>query len=230
MTRGVIFMLEDDPGSRDLVTQTLEKEGFVVRSTASLKQARADLAKLTPDLFILDRSLPDGDGADFCQELRTHEKTRRTPVLFLTAKRQLVEKVTGLKIGGDDYLTKPFQIEELVARVEALLRRSAHPIQETPRLIESEGIRLDEEKHECAVDGKAVELWPKEYELLKIFLQQPGRLLSREYLSEHVWALTYFETTHTIDTTVQRLRKKLGARGKAIETVRGYGYKFIEKN
>jgi len=229
MTRGVIFMLEDDAESKDLVTKTLEKEGFMTKCASSLKQARQELAKVTPDLFILDRSLPDGDGAYFCQELRTHEKTRHVPVLFLTAKRQLVEKVTGLKIGGDDYLTKPFQIEELVARVEALLRRASHPTQELPRKIEAKGIVLDEDKHECFVAGEAVELWPKEYELLRIFLQQPGRLLSREYLSEHVWALTYFETTHTIDTTVQRLRKKLGAKGKMIETVRGYGYRFNEK-
>jgi DNA-binding response OmpR family regulator len=141
----------------------------------------------------------------------------------------LVEKVTGLKIGGDDYLTKPFQIEELVARVEALLRRAGHAAKEVPHTIETKDIVLDEDKHECTVAGDPVVLWPKEYELLKIFLQQPGRLLSREYLSEHVWALTYFETTHTIDTTVQRLRKKLGACGKMIETVRGYGYRFNEK-
>jgi DNA-binding response OmpR family regulator len=230
MNRAFVFIVEDDPKIKRLVCQTLEKEGFQVKSAGSLFRARNEICRNLPDLIILDRGLPDGDGADFCQELRTSERTKHIAVLFLTVKRGLTDRITGLKIGGDDYLSKPFRLEELVARVEAILRRVKRDIKYVPKVFKTKGIMLDIDKHECRVGEKAVKLWPKEFELLQTFLERQGRVLSREFLSERVWDWGYLESSHTIDTTVQRLRKKLGKRADLIETVKGYGFRIKDEN
>jgi len=229
MNQNVIFVVEDEAKTQQLISETLKTEGFEVKCANSLFRARCEIDRIIPSLIILDRRLPDGDGADFCQQIRMAERTKDIPVLFLSAKGGLADRVTGLKMGGDDYLSKPFQLEELTARIEALLRRTKRDTEQASKVLQTKGIVLDLDKHECRVDGKVVRLWPKEFELLQTLMETPGRLLSRNFLSEKVWGFGYVDSSHTLDTTIQRLRKKLGKRKDQIETVKGYGYRLRNK-
>ena len=228
MHKGKVLIIEDDESTVILIRDTLEREHYFARAARTLKSAREDLSRNVPDLIILDRRLPDGEGLDFCRELRSNPGTESVPILFLTAAGGISDKITGLRVGGDDYLTKPFDIDELVVRVEALLRRSKKVPAVSDKLLKSNGITLDIGRHESKVDGKLVELWPKEFELLKVFLENKGQLLSKDFLAEHVWNREYLESSRTIEISVQRLRKKLGKRGDLIETVKGYGFKLVE--
>jgi DNA-binding response OmpR family regulator len=226
--KGKVLVVEDDARTQTLIVQILEKEGYKAKPADSLWKAQADMDRFVPDLVLLDRKLPDGDGLDFCRKLRSGDRTRGLPVLFLTSKDTLTDKVVGLKMGGDDYLTKPFQAEELLARIEALLRRNKDETPDSSRL-KVNGISLDRDKHECFVGSKKVDLWPKEFELLEVFLGRPGRLLSKEFLSERVWGHEFFPTSRAIEIAIQRLRRKLGPEGRRIETVKGYGFKLEEE-
>ncbi|MBI4248983.1 MAG: response regulator transcription factor [Elusimicrobia bacterium] len=225
MKRATILLVDDDVKTQQLIKRILELEGYLVRSAPNIFRAQGEVARHPPDLVLLDRRLPDGDGADFCKELRASDNTKGIPVIFLTVKDSASDHVAGLEIGGDDYLPKPFFPEVLVARVAAMLRR-ANRAPEPSQILTAEGLRLDIQRHECLVDGKPVPLWPKEFELLQIFMERPGRLLSREYLCERVWGHEYMGGSRAIETAVQRLRHKLGRRGDLIETLRGYGFKF----
>ncbi|OGS28184.1 MAG: hypothetical protein A2297_03880 [Elusimicrobia bacterium RIFOXYB2_FULL_48_7] len=226
MHRGKILLIEDDPSTVFLITETLKREKYLVYTAVNLKIARGVLGSKIPGLIILDRGLPDGDGLDFCKEIRNYRKTRNIPVLFLTASSDVSDKITGLRAGGDDYLTKPFNIDELSARVEAMMRRTTVMQAPAVEILNYKGIELDITGHECRVDGRKVNLWPKEFGLLELFLERKGRVLSKDVLSENVWGREYQVTSRTIEMTVQRLRKKLGKKGKLIETVKAYGYKL----
>ena len=226
MYKAAILLIEDDPSITVLISDTLERERYAVLATNTLHTARGALSRNIPDLIILDRRMPDGDGLDFCRELRADPATKAVPVLFLTAASGLADKVSGLRLGGDDYLTKPFDIDELVVRIEALLRRAKKAEERPEPVLKAEGITLDITRHECRVNGKLVELWPKEFELLRVFLENKGRMLTKDFLAEHVWNRAYLENSRTIEISVQRLRKKLGKRGSCIKTVKGYGFKL----
>lgn len=224
-----VLLVEDDAQTQQLIRQILETEGYRVRVAPSLFRAQGEVQRHAPDLIILDRRLPDGDGIAFCRQLKAAEATRALPILFLTAKSSTSDRVLGLKLGGDDYLVKPFQVEELVARVEALFRRvQADGEAPAGKVLSVHGIELDLDRHLCTVGGRAVRLWPKEFELLQMFLERPGRLLSKEFLSERVWGHEFLVSSRAIETAVQRLRHKLGSKGKLIETVKGYGFKLQE--
>lgn len=225
MKRATLLIVEDDAKTQDLLKRILEAEGYLVRTAPSIFRAQGEVARHPPDLILLDRRLPDGDGANFCKEIKAAEKTRSIPVIFLTVKDSAADHVSGLHIGADDYLTKPFHSEVLVARVELVLRRT-HGAPEQPTALKQKGLELDIEKHRCLVDGHEVKLWRQEFELLQTFMERPGRLLSRDYLSERVWGHEFMGGTRAIETAVQRLRRKLRRYGKLIETVRGYGFKF----
>lgn len=225
MKRGTVLLVDDDIKMQQLVKKILDIEGYTVRSAINIFQAQGQVAKNIPDLILLDRRLPDGDGADFCRELRSTDKTKTVPVIFLTVKNSASDQVAGLQIGGDDYLDKPFRPEVLVARIEAMLRRTKGEA-EPSRTLSAKGIQMDLDSHECKIDGKQTKLWPKEFELLQTFLERPGRVLSREFLCERIWGHEYIGGTRAIETAVQRLRRKLGRRGSHIETLRGYGFKF----
>lgn len=179
-----------------------------------------------PDLIVLDRKLPDGDGLGFCRTIKSAERTQRIPILFLTAKDRAVDRLIDLKIGGDDFLVKPFESEELLVRIEALLQRTQREIPNEVNALLVDSIAVDLDKHECRVGKERIRLWPQEFELLKLFLERPGRLLSKEFLSERIWGHDFFPSSRAIDTAVQRLRRRLGSKGKLIETVKGYGYKL----
>lgn len=218
------LVVEDEPSVRGLLTELLEAEGFRVSAAGSLDGARRALEGPAPDLVVLDRGLPDGDGLELCRSLRANEATRGVPVLVVSARMRVEERVVGLRGGADDYLGKPFHPAEFAARARALTRRWPRP----GGPIASGSIRLDPERHECAVGGRTVGLWPTEFELLRTFLERPGRVLTRDFLSERVWGHAAVPSSRAVETAVQRLRRRLGAEGRRLETVRGYGFRLRE--
>lgn len=222
--RPCVLVVEDEPAVRGLLTELLEAEGFRVEAAGTLDGARRALEEAPWDLVVLDRGLPDGDGLELCRSLRANEATRTLPVLVVSARMRVEERVVGLRGGADDYLGKPFHPAELAARARALTRR--WPRAEGP--MASGSIRLDPDRHECAVGGRAVGLWPTEFELLRAFLERPGRVLTRDFLSERVWGHTAVPSSRAVETAVQRLRRRLGAEGRRLETVRGYGFRLRE--
>jgi DNA-binding response OmpR family regulator len=226
---GRVLIVEDDAKTSGLISELLGQEGYQVQTASSLFMAQGRLRQRQPDLVILDRRLPDGDGCDFCRQLKADPSTKAIPVLFLTSKSSTTDKVVGLKIGGDDYLAKPFDLEELLARVEALLRRASREPDDVAKVLENGGVQLDLGRHLCTAGGKKVALWPMEFELLQAFLERPGRLLSKEFLSERVWGHELLTNSRAIETSIQRLRRKLGPRGRNIETVKGFGFRWQDE-
>lgn len=228
MNHKKIFLLEDDPIIQRLIVQILEKEGYKVRACKTIASAAVEVVKFVPDLLILDRRLPDGDSIELCRLLKGARDVMPSPVMFLTSKNSTSDKVLGLKMGADDYLTKPFEVDELLARVEVLLRRNAAPVPlggAAPLVLG--GIRLEVDKHLCTVDGKEIVLWPKEFELLKLFISRPDKVISKDFLSQHVWGHDFIDTSRAIEMSVRRLRSKLGRKhGSLLKTVKGYGFKL----
>lgn len=219
------LVVEDEPSVRGLLAEILEAEGFRVASAASLSGARRALEGGAPALVVVDRRLPDGDGLELCGALRAASPTRHVPVLVVSARGGVVDRVAGLRGGADDYLAKPFNADELSARARALARRAF--AEDAP--LACGPIRLDPGRHECRVGGREVELWPTEFELLRTFLERPGRLLSREFLCERVWGHAALPSSRAVETAVQRLRRRLGEAGGFLETVRGYGFRLRER-
>lgn len=220
-----IYVVEDEQDLVELLTYNLEKEGFRVLSSLRGDEALKKIPEKTPDLVLLDLMLPGADGITVCKALKADPRTSRIPVVMLTAKGEESDKVVGLELGADDYITKPFSVKELVARVKAVLRRFAAASEQAP-LLKFKTLTLDREKHVVSVSGKPIELTAKEFELLDYFISHPDKVLSRDILLNSVWGYDYFGTTRTVDVHVRRLREKLGVPGKNIVTVKGYGYKF----
>jgi len=220
-----ILLIEDDPDFIRLVSYELELESYCVVNATSLRDARAKIKQSKPDLIILDLRLPDGDGIEFCKELRSNNATKHFPVIMLTSKDKVTDKIVGLKFGADDYVTKPFEPGELLARIEALFRRTGR-IEEPQKLLKSSTLVLDIEKHTVVIAGKPVKLNPKEFELLHLLMSKKGKPLNRSFLTESIWGFEYFGTSRTIDFHIAQLRKKLKSCGKKISTLKGVGYKF----
>jgi two-component system response regulator RegX3 len=224
-----ILVVEDEEALADSVRYNLEREGYgVVVATdgrRALERFRAD----PPALVILDLMLPELSGLDVCRMIRAESAV---PIIIVTAKDSEADKVTGIELGADDYVTKPFSVRELVSRVRANLRRTQPPSgADTDEVLSGGPVRMDVARHEVVVDGEAVAMPPKEFELLEAFLRRKGRLLTREFLIEEVWGPGYFGDTRTLDVHVKRLRRKLEAdpHGPAhLLTVRGLGYKFVD--
>lgn len=221
-----ILVVEDQAATSDLIRDILRQDGYEVQTVDSLQKARTCLDRALPELLILDRSLPDGDGLDICKALRAEPKSSTLPVLILTARKSVEEKVLGLKGGADDYLAKPFNTEELIARVEALLRR-AGKIPE-PSEQKAGDLVLNHESRKASLKGKPLALSAKEFDLLWCLLHRRNRVLTRDFLLQHVWG--YEEgldlTTKVVDVTLSHLREKLGAVSAKIAAVRGFGYRF----
>lgn len=226
MARFQLLVTEDDPEVSSLLSETLESEGFAVKVVASAGAARDELKKSEYDLLILDRTLPDGDGLELCEEMRRKPALNSVPILFLTAKDTVEDKVSSLRTGGDDYMTKPFNAAEVLARVEALLRRSGRLGK--PDALEAGGLRLELESRKTYFKKKPVELWAKEFDLLALLVSQKSRVLSREFLLQQIWGYNpdAAPATKVVDVTVSHLRQKLGPAGDKIATVRGFGYRF----
>ena len=217
-----IVLVEDDPGVADLVTLYLRNAGFFVVRAATAADARRAFEEAKPALVVLDLGLPDGDGRDLFRELRAD---RDTPVLALTARAEEDEKIEALESGMDDYVTKPFDPRELVARVRAVLRRTSG-IGGGGRVLTVGDLRLDPARREVSVGDRPVRLRAKEFELLEAFCRQPGVVLTRDRLLEQVWGYAFPGETRTVDVHVKQLRDKLVGTNTRIETVWGVGYKL----
>ena len=219
-----ILVVDDEKNIVQLARLYLNKEGFRVEAAYDGAQALEKARSLRPDLIVLDIMMPELDGIAVCKELR---KTSNVPIIMLTARDDDIDRIVGLELGADDYMTKPFNPRELVARVKAVLRRAS---QEAPSqaVLEAGNLRLDTASREVTVQGKAVTLRAKEFDLLTAFLRHQGVVLDRERLLQLVWGTDYFGDTRTIDVHVAWLREKLGkAKGVKIETVWGVGYKLM---
>jgi phosphate regulon transcriptional regulator PhoB len=221
-----VLVVEDEPDIRRLVVLHLERDGFRCRTAANGPDALREVKAAVPDLVILDLMLPELDGLEVCRRLRRDAGTAAVPIIMLTAKSDEVDRVVGLEIGADDYVAKPFSPKELVARVRAVLRRS-RPDHAT-RVVSVGPVALDPARHAVTVHGQAVELTPKEFVLLQTLLEAAGRVLSREYLLNHVWGYARADEieSRTVDVHVRRLRAKLGDAGSRIATVKSVGYRF----
>jgi len=223
-----IVLIEDEKDIIELVRYNFRKDGFEVASFVSGKEGLEHLRRSPADLVLLDIMLPDLDGLEICKRLRAEERTKSLPVIFLTAKGEEIDRVLGLEIGADDYVVKPFSPRELVARVKAVLRRQARPLEKL-EVIETPDLRLDAQTQEVTVRGKAIELSTLEFKLLHFLASHPRRIFNREQLLDEVWGRDRFVTPRTVDVHVRRLREKIEVQSEKpqfIQTVRGSGYRF----
>ena len=224
----MIFCVEDDNNIRELVVYTLETTGFKARGFEDGSRFLEALALDTPELILLDIMLPGEVGISLLKQLKASVKTRDIPVIMMTAKGTEYDKVKGLDLGADDYVTKPFGMMELVSRVKAVLRRSRKSAVNAEDKIALGHIIMDVKKHEVSSDGKVVTLTLKEFELLKRMMKNPDIVLTRDQLLEDIWGYDFDGETRTVDVHVRTLRQKLGDAGEQIQTVRGVGYRISE--
>ncbi len=218
-----ILIVDDEPNIIELARLYLEREGFKVEGVSTGKDALTRQETGKPDLIILDLMLPDIDGFDVCRKIRAKSNV---PILMLTARKEDVDKIVGLELGADDYLTKPFNPRELVARVKAILRRNQSPTKPSSTLSLGK-LTIDTARHEVTNNGKPVSLRTKEFALLVTMAQNPGIVFSREKLLEIVWGYDYYGETRTVDVHINHLRDKIAGSDVDIETLRGSGYKMI---
>ncbi|GMA99096.1 response regulator transcription factor [Pelosinus sp. IPA-1] len=225
-----VLIVDDEPTIAELIEFNLHKAGYQVLKAdnghTALQLVRSD----KPDLIILDLMIPGIDGMEVCRKLKGQQHTASIPIIMLTAKNEEVDKIVGLELGADDYMTKPFSPRELVARVKAVLRRSHKESVHDGELAVGK-LRLNFASYSAYLDNEKLELTPKEYELLKLFITNVGKAYTREQLLEKVWGYEYFGDTRTVDVHVRHLRAKLATQpevAEAIETVRGVGYRFSE--
>ena len=220
----MIYYVEDDSNIRELVVYTLTQMGLPARGFVDSESFYTAVNLEIPELVLLDIMLPNEDGLSILRRLRADHRTQEVPVIMVTAKGTEYDKVQGLDMGADDYISKPFGMSELVARVRARLRRSA--TRRDPNLYIAGKLKLDKLAHSVSVDGVEVALTLKEYELLRFLMENQGVAFSREQLLDHIWDYGYAGGTRTVDVHIQTLRAKLGECGGMIETVRGIGYRF----
>ena len=218
----MIYFLEDDNSIRELVVYTMNSTGFEAVGFGKPGEFWAAMERETPSLVLLDIMLPDEDGLQILKKLRLNHKTVLVPVIMVTAKTTELDKVKGLDLGADDYLSKPFGVMELISRVKALLRRSAS-IQKKEEY-EFEDIILNDSKHEVHTAQGKCDLTYKEYELLKYLIMNEGIVLTRDRLMEEIWGMDFTGESRTLDMHIKTLRQKLGPSGKLIQTVRNVGY------
>ncbi|MEY4320287.1 MAG: hypothetical protein RLZZ471_228 [Actinomycetota bacterium] len=221
-----ILVVEDEQSLREPLVYVLEKEGYEVVDAADGDQAIKVFNAEQPDLILLDLMLPKKSGNEVCQIIR---QSSNVPIIMLTAKDSEIDKVVGLEIGADDYVTKPYSTPELKARIKAVLRRNVEPQVELGNVLEAGGVRMDIERHEVQVNGERVQLPLKEFELLELLLENVNRVLTRGQIIDRVWGSDYFGDTKTLDVHVKRIRSKIEedpARPEHLVTVRGLGYKF----
>jgi two-component system OmpR family response regulator len=218
-----LLVVDDEPNIIELLSASLRYAGFEVATatdgTAALQTARA----FRPDLLVLDVMMPQMDGFELVRRLRS--EGTRTPVLFLTARDATEDKVTGLTLGGDDYVTKPFSLEELVARIRAVLRRTSGAVAASGHRLAFADLELDDESHEVWKDGRPVSLSPTEFKLLRYFLSNPGRVLSKAQILDHVWNYDFGGDANVVESYVSYLRRKIDTtEPRLLQTLRGVGY------
>jgi DNA-binding response OmpR family regulator len=222
----LVMVIEDEKEIRDLVRYNLEREGYRVAVNDDGEKGLEQIFSSRPDLLVLDLMLPGRNGLEILREVRGEPLTRDLPVLVLTARSAEMDKLLGFEHGADDYLTKPFSPRELLARVQALLRR-AHPLPNDATVLSGD-LTLDMAGREATFRGRTLTLTPREFDLLAFFVRHPGRVLVRDELLRKVWGYDFVGETRTVDVHVRRLRSKLADKGRLIQTVTGSGYKYVE--
>src|SRR5687768_5442303 len=226
MSAKQILVVEDERPIREMIAFGLRRAGFEVREAADARSGRAEVANRRPDLLLVDWMLPDTSGLEFTRGLKRDRETRELPVIMLTARAEEGDKVAGLEGGADDYVTKPFSPRELLARINAVLRRSSVGGSGEP--LDAGGLQLDAASHRVTSGAETVALGPTEYRLLQFFMEHPERVYTRSQLLDRVWGGNVYVEERTVDVHIRRLRKALEPHGKdqLIQTVRGSGYRF----
>jgi two-component system, OmpR family, phosphate regulon response regulator PhoB len=220
-TQPTVLLVEDEPSQREVLSYNLEAEGFRVVQAENGEEALLLVGEAAPDLILLDWMLPNVSGIEVCRRLKLRPETRGVPIIMLSARSEEVDRVRGLETGADDYIIKPYSVNELVARVRAALRRTRPAT--VGVVLEWSDIRLDPETHRVHRSGAEVRLGPTEFRLLSTFMEKPGRVWSREQLLDRVWGRDIYVDTRTVDVHIGRLRKALGGED-VLRTVRGAGY------
>lgn len=218
----LIYIVEDDQNIREIESFALKNSGYTIMDFECAKDFYHQLAEKVPDCILLDIMLPDEDGLEILKKIRSIPDTRKVPIMMITAKTAELDKVKGLDLGADDYITKPFGIMELISRVKALLRRSMN--MEDEKFLSAGDISLDGEKHMVYVKDEPIDLTFKEYELLKLLIQNQGIVMSRDVIMERIWGIDFEGESRTLDVHIKTLRQKLKNAGTLIKTVRNVGY------
>ena len=221
----MIYCVEDDSSIRELVLYALQNRGFEAKGFADASELYPELLHNPPELVLLDIMLPGEDGIAILKKMKQNAQTRKVPVIMLTAKGSEYDRVLGLDLGADDYITKPFGVIEMISRVKAVLRRCA-PEGAVSRTLTLGEITLDPERHRVGAAGREVALTFKEFSLLQFLMENSGRVLTRDRILETVWGYDFEGETRTVDMHIKTLRQKLGEAGALIETVRGVGYRM----
>lgn len=224
----LIYVVEDDINIQEIETYALSNAGYQVQGFKTAADFFAAMDKVLPNLILLDVMLPDEDGLSIVKKLRAANESTAIPVIMVTAKTTELDKVKGLDMGADDYLTKPFGVMELISRVKAMLRRTSGPANTNQR-IDLGRVTLDRSRHIVTVDGETCDLTYKEYELLKLLITNAGIVTTREVIMDRVWGTDFEGESRTLDMHIKTLRQKLGEAGKQIKTVRNVGYIMSEE-
>lgn len=234
MEKKQVVVIDDEEHILELMRYNLEANGFLVETFTSVESAKPYIELKGADVILLDIMLPGMDGISALQNFRNNTETQNIPILLVSAKSEEIDKILGLELGADDYITKPFSVRELVARVKAIVRRNergtVQPKVNTHKL-SYKGLELDVESHVLTYEGELIELTFKEFEILKLLMSNKGKVLTRETILDKIWGYDYYGETRTVDVHIRYLRSKLEEYGLGgfIETVRGVGYKFIKE-
>jgi phosphate regulon transcriptional regulator PhoB len=222
-----ILIIEDERDIVQALEYNLKKEGFETHKAYDGLQGLKLTQDLIPDLILLDLMLPGLSGLEICRQIKKDQRTEQIPVLMLTANVSETDKVVGLEVGADDYVTKPFSMRELIARIRSILKRYGKKEKPAKILLKFPDLEIDSEKHQALAQGKNIELTAKEFSLLKYLAQNREKVFTRDQLLNEVWGIDVAIETRTVDVHVRRLREKLGKAGRHIQTLRGVGYKFV---
>jgi len=224
-----IFVIDDEKDIRDILKVNLIQEGYEVYQFSSASEASKGFESVKPDLIILDIMMEGKDGYEFCRDIRGNDKLKSIPVIFLSARSEEFDKVLGLELGGDDFITKPFSIKELKSRVKAVLRRTSDAPKEAGNIIlKYKGVELNTEQYSLSVDDEDIKLTKTEFNILVLFMENPGKIFSRDNIIDSVRGHDVFVVDRTIDVHIMNLRKKLGEYKNIITTFSGVGYGFKE--
>lgn len=228
MAKERIVVVEDEEDIQELIRYNLEREGYTVRGVTTGEAALTTIKDHPPDLVLLDIMLPGKDGLDICKTLKSEPKTRAIPVIMLTAKGEEADIVTGLELGADDYVTKPFSPRVLIARIRTVLRRQTTPAPDEGDVLRVHDVSIHPGRHEVRIGEQSVDLTFTEFRILSLLARRPGWVFTRTQIVDRVHGDDYPVTERSVDVQIVSLRKKLGSAGKYIETVRGVGYRFSE--
>lgn len=236
MEKKQVMVIDDEEHILELIKYNLESNGFGVSTFTNFEDATAHIGEAQIDVILLDIMLPGIDGISALQQFRKNKRTQNVPILLVSAKAEEIDRIVGLELGADDYITKPFSVRELVARVKAIVRRNERSSIEEKETSEAgkiifKGLELDIESHLLSYKDEKIELTYKEFEILKLLMTNKGKVLTREVILDKIWGYDYYGETRTVDVHIRYLRSKLEAYniGEYIETVRGVGYKFIKE-